>query len=49
VIQALVHDRYLTEGGQYGESIHWLPRRSHTEQDCSRMQELAREEWPTLW
>jgi hypothetical protein len=49
VIQALVHDIYFGDDGTPCESIYWLPRRKHTDDDCLRMQTLSREEWPTLW
>ncbi len=49
VITALVHDRDLDEEGGQRELIHWLPRRSHTDQDCEQQRRLNLEEWPTLW
>ncbi len=49
VVQALVHDKYLDDTGEPVQAIFWLPRRKHTDDDCSRMQTLASEEWPTLW
>ena len=49
VLTALLQDDGLTEGGEPYRAIYWGPRRSHSADDCSRMVELAREEWPTLW
>ncbi len=49
VVQALVHDKYISDDGERAEAIFWLPRRKHTDDDCKRMQTIAREEWPTLW
>ncbi len=49
VLTALVHDRDLDEEGNFSELIHWLPRRSHSDDMCSVQVELNREEWPMLW
>jgi hypothetical protein len=49
VVQALVHDKYLDDTGEQVQAVFWLPRRKHSDDDCSRMLELGKEEWPTLW
>jgi hypothetical protein len=49
VLTALVHDRDLDEEGNFRELIHWLPRREHSDADCSRQVAMNREEWPMLW
>ncbi len=49
VLTALVHDRDLDEEGNFREMVHWLPRREHTDDACSRQVAMNREEWPMLW
>jgi hypothetical protein len=49
VVQALVHDQYIADDGEHAAAIFWLPRRVHTDTDCTQMQALSREEWPMLW
>lgn len=49
VFQALVQDNYISDEGEPGAAIYWLPRRVHTADDCDRMLTLAREEWPVLF
>jgi hypothetical protein len=48
VLQAMVQDDMLDDNGEHFRAIYWLPRREHGAESCSRMIELAREEWPTL-
>jgi hypothetical protein len=49
VLTVLVHDKEVDEEGNPRELIHWLPRRVHTDDDCSRNLALFLEEWPRLW
>jgi hypothetical protein len=49
VVQALVHDVYISDENEQAEAIFWLPRRRHTAQDCSQQLTLNQEQWPTLW
>ncbi len=49
VLTVLVHDRDIDEEGEPRELVHWLPRRSHSSDECSRNRALFAEEWPTLW
>lgn len=49
VLTVLVHDRDVDDEGQPRQMIHWLPRRQHSNDECSRALALYREEWPTLW
>jgi hypothetical protein len=49
VLTVLVHDKDSDEEGELREMIHWLPRRQHSDDECSRNLALFREEWPTLW
>ncbi len=49
VIAVLVHDQDLDEEGNWRELVHWLPRREHGDDECSRLRVLFKEEWPQLW
>jgi hypothetical protein len=49
VLTVLVHDRDVDDEGQPRQMIHWLPRRKHSADECSRARALYAEEWPTLW
>lgn len=49
VVQALVHDIYDEGTEEHVEAVFWLPRRTHSGEDCERMLEIAKEEWPTLF
>jgi hypothetical protein len=49
VLTCLVHDKDIDEEGERREMIHWLPRRKHTDDECSRQVVLNSEQWPTLW
>lgn len=49
VVQAFVQDHYNSGSEDAETVIYWLPRRSHSKDDCDRMLTLAAEEWPTLF
>ncbi len=49
VLTCLVHDKDIDDEGERREMIYWLPRREHSDQDCSTQVALNREQWPTLW
>ncbi len=49
VVCALVHDKMLDDAGEAVEAVYWLPRRKHTDDDCSRQLTLNDEQWPRLF
>lgn len=49
VIDVLVRDDYVTDNGENGQAIHWLGRRKHGADECTRQVRLNEEEWPVLF